>query len=109
MKMSANNFTIVSTPGKKISLERNSHPCPKCRHHASVQLMRSERQFILFNKCISNSMRVRYECSKCKWKNEELPSYPEEFSYLPSEDELLFGYTMDTDSSSHISSLSGAY
>jgi hypothetical protein len=66
-------YIIVSKPGKKISLERTSHPCPKCKHHASVQLIRSERQWIVFNKCVSSIMRVRYECSRCNWKNEELP------------------------------------
>ncbi|KAI8098080.1 uncharacterized protein B0P05DRAFT_523327 [Gilbertella persicaria] len=98
MKMSAHNFTIVSTPGKRISLEKASHPCPKCRHQASVQLIRSERQWIVFNKCISNSMRVRYECSKCRWKNEELPSYPNEFNRISNDD----FHFQDTDSSSSV-------
>ncbi|CAO3614211.1 unnamed protein product [Mucor hiemalis] len=69
----AGTFKIVSKPGRKISLERSSHRCPKCKHCASVQLIRSEKQWLLFNKCISSVMRVRYECSKCNWHNDELP------------------------------------
>ncbi|KAI9497774.1 hypothetical protein BDB00DRAFT_745644, partial [Zychaea mexicana] len=66
-------FVIVGNSGKKISLEHASHPCPKCKADASVQLTRSEKQLIVLNKRIANNMRVRYECSKCNWKNEELP------------------------------------
>ncbi|KAI7859487.1 hypothetical protein BDC45DRAFT_530721 [Circinella umbellata] len=66
-------FVIVGNSGKKISLEHASHPCPKCKASASVQLTRSEKQLIVLNKRIANNMRVRYECSKCSWKNEELP------------------------------------
>ncbi|KAG0173842.1 hypothetical protein DFQ28_002549 [Apophysomyces sp. BC1034] len=68
----AGSFVIVGNPGKKISLERASHPCPRCKH-LSVQLTRSEKQLIVLNKRIANNMSVRYECSNCKWKNEELP------------------------------------
>ncbi|KAI7864356.1 hypothetical protein BDF14DRAFT_1708607, partial [Spinellus fusiger] len=59
-------------PGKKISLEHAIHSCPRCKQ-MSVQLTRSESQLILLNKRIANNMRVRYECSSCKWKNEQLP------------------------------------
>lgn len=65
--------SLVGNSGKKISLEHASHPCPRCKNHASVQLTRSEKQLIVLNKRIANNMRVRYECSKCNWKNEELP------------------------------------
>ncbi|KAG2235224.1 hypothetical protein BDF21DRAFT_427428 [Thamnidium elegans] len=69
----AGSFTFVSKPGKKTSMEQASHPCPKCKHNASVQLIRSEKQWIIFNKIISSIMRVQYECSRCSWRNEELP------------------------------------
>ncbi|KAG0749210.1 hypothetical protein G6F57_001903 [Rhizopus arrhizus] len=69
----AGSFNFVKAPGKKISLEQTGHPCPGCKQSSSVRLTRSERQWILFNKCISNVVRVRYECSQCKWRNEELP------------------------------------
>ncbi|KAG0189698.1 hypothetical protein DFQ28_003091 [Apophysomyces sp. BC1034] len=35
--------------------------------------MRSENQWIVLNKRVSDNTRVRYECSQCHWKNEELP------------------------------------
>ncbi|KAL0084930.1 hypothetical protein J3Q64DRAFT_1699230 [Phycomyces blakesleeanus] len=66
------SFVFVGNPGKKISLEHASHSCPRCKQ-LSVQLIRSETQLIVLNKRIANNMRVRYECSSCKWKNEELP------------------------------------
>ncbi|RCH83798.1 hypothetical protein CU097_004642 [Rhizopus azygosporus] len=69
----AGSFTLVKTPGKKISLEQYGHTCPKCKSIESVRLTRSERRWILFNKCISSINRVRYECSSCNWKNEQLP------------------------------------
>ncbi|KAI9314505.1 hypothetical protein BX666DRAFT_1967424 [Dichotomocladium elegans] len=67
------SFIIVRNTGKKFSLEHGSHACPRCKDQASVQLTRSEKQIILLNKCITSSTRVRYECSKCNWKNAELP------------------------------------
>ncbi|KAI8371606.1 uncharacterized protein BYT42DRAFT_580843 [Radiomyces spectabilis] len=76
------SFVLVSNSGKKISLEHASHPCPKCKSEASVQLMRSEKQLILLNKRIANNMRVRYECNKCKWKNEELPYDDDSLSHI---------------------------
>ncbi|KAL0097958.1 hypothetical protein J3Q64DRAFT_1716049 [Phycomyces blakesleeanus] len=67
------SFVIVANPGKKISLEHATHPCPRCKHQSSVQLTRSEKQIIVLNKRISDNTSVRYECSQCRWKNEELP------------------------------------
>ncbi|KAI7898157.1 uncharacterized protein BX663DRAFT_525879 [Cokeromyces recurvatus] len=69
------SLKFVKRLQKKISLEYDFHPCPKCNHCASVRLIRSEKRFILFNKCIYNVMRVRYECSRCNWRNQELPNY----------------------------------
>ncbi|KAI8391012.1 uncharacterized protein BYT42DRAFT_478843, partial [Radiomyces spectabilis] len=66
-------FFAASSSGKKISLERATHACPRCKNKASVQLMRCEKQVILFNKRITDNTTVRYECSQCRWKNEELP------------------------------------
>jgi hypothetical protein len=71
------SFLFVKKPGKKISLEHSSHQCPKCKQ-TSVQLMRSEKRWMVFNKCIANDMKVRYECSRCSWRNTELPSSPED-------------------------------
>ncbi|KAI8986390.1 hypothetical protein BDB01DRAFT_785484 [Pilobolus umbonatus] len=70
------SLTLVNKWGRRISLEHNSHPCPKCKHHASVRLTRYERKWTVLNKCISYMIRVSYECGKCKWKNEELPDFP---------------------------------
>ncbi|KAI9026522.1 hypothetical protein CLU79DRAFT_742131 [Phycomyces nitens] len=67
------NLLLVANPGKKISLEHATHPCPRCKHQSSVQLTRSEKQIIVLNKRISDNTSVRYECSQCRWKNEELP------------------------------------
>ncbi|KAI9274253.1 hypothetical protein BY458DRAFT_434613, partial [Sporodiniella umbellata] len=63
----------VKKPGSKTSLEEKGHVCPKCKKEESVRLIRSEKLIILFNKCVSNKVRVQYECSSCKWKNGELP------------------------------------
>ncbi|KAI9272604.1 hypothetical protein BY458DRAFT_161551 [Sporodiniella umbellata] len=69
----AGSFSFVEKPRKKVSLEQSGHRCPKCKHDNTVRLMRSEKQWILFNKCINSTSRVRYECSRCRWKNGELP------------------------------------
>ncbi|KAI8877017.1 hypothetical protein K501DRAFT_128205, partial [Backusella circina FSU 941] len=71
------SFPLVKKPRKKISLEQSIHQCPKCKQ-TSVQLMRSEKRWMLFNKCIINDMKVRYECSRCSWRNSELPFSPED-------------------------------
>ncbi|KAI9314102.1 hypothetical protein BX666DRAFT_2139681 [Dichotomocladium elegans] len=70
-------FTFVGGHDKKIPLEQQYHPCPRC-NQASVQLTRSESHLILFNRHIgkTSNMRVRYECSRCGWKNEQLPDNP---------------------------------
>ncbi|KAI7868185.1 hypothetical protein BDF14DRAFT_1797081 [Spinellus fusiger] len=67
------NFVFVSSPGKKTLLEHATHPCPRCKHQGSVQLTRSDKQLIVLNKRISDNTSVRYECSQCRWKNEQLP------------------------------------
>ncbi|CAO3596279.1 unnamed protein product [Absidia cylindrospora] len=72
--MTTSTFIFASKSGRKISLENVSHPCPQCKHIASVQLTRSERQLILLNKRIKDTNSVRYECSECGWKNTELPA-----------------------------------
>ncbi|KAI9473699.1 MAG: hypothetical protein EXX96DRAFT_579003 [Benjaminiella poitrasii] len=90
--MMLSSFKFVSKPGKKISLERTSHPCPKCKHHASVQLIRSEKRLILFNKCVSSIIRVRYECSQCTWRNEELPLRSSEMDYIINEGRFIDYY-----------------
>ncbi|CDH50223.1 predicted protein [Lichtheimia corymbifera JMRC:FSU:9682] len=68
-------FTIVGEHGKKIPLEQQYHPCPRCEHPQSVQLMRSESHLVILNKHFgkTSNMRVRYECHQCGWKNENLP------------------------------------
>ncbi|KAG2207924.1 uncharacterized protein EV154DRAFT_507111 [Mucor mucedo] len=98
----AGSFTFVSKPGKKIALERVSHPCPKCKHYASVQLIRSEKQLIVFNVILSSVMRVRYECSKCNWRNEALPYHQLEFNNTIHEGRLITYFN----ESSKVSSLS---
>ncbi|KAI8344147.1 hypothetical protein BC941DRAFT_342146, partial [Chlamydoabsidia padenii] len=60
--------------GRKVSLDHTSHPCPHCHHNASVRLVRSERQLVLFNRRVRDSNSVRYECDQCRWKNTELPT-----------------------------------
>ncbi|CAO3639668.1 unnamed protein product [Cunninghamella blakesleeana] len=72
--MKSNSFILVSKTGKKISLENVAHPCPQCKHHASVQLTRSERQLIVLNKRIKETTSVKYKCTECRWKDSELPS-----------------------------------
>ncbi|KAI9029037.1 hypothetical protein CLU79DRAFT_832409 [Phycomyces nitens] len=74
----AGTFVLFGGLDKKISLEQQRHPCPKCKHQASVQLTRCETQLVVFNKTIGkpNNMRVRYECNECGWKNENLPDNP---------------------------------
>lgn len=96
----AGSFRIVSKPGKKISLERSSHRCPKCKHSASVQLIRSEKQWLVFNKCISNVMRVRYECSKCNWRNNELPYQDDNFNSAITDDQSIVYYHNSSKASS---------
>lgn len=70
----------VGGQDKKIPLEQQFHPCPRCNHPSSVQLTRSETQLVIFNKQIgkSSNMRVRYECRLCGWKNEILPDNPDD-------------------------------
>ncbi|CAO3636939.1 unnamed protein product [Cunninghamella echinulata] len=72
--MKPSHFILVSKSGKKIALENTAHPCPQCKNHASVQLTRSERQFILLNKRIKDSTSVKYECHHCHWKDSQLPN-----------------------------------
>ncbi|KAI9265048.1 hypothetical protein BDA99DRAFT_507533 [Phascolomyces articulosus] len=74
-------FTIVGGHDKKIPLEQQYHPCPRCAR-PTVQLTRSETQFVIFNQKIgkSTNMRVRYECNICGWKNENLPDNPNDGS-----------------------------
>ncbi|KAI7859146.1 hypothetical protein BDC45DRAFT_256843 [Circinella umbellata] len=74
-------FTIVGGHDKKIPLEQQYHPCPRCAR-PTVQLTRSETQFVIFNQKIgkSTNMRVRYECNICGWKNENLPDNPKDAS-----------------------------
>ncbi|KAI8061557.1 hypothetical protein BC940DRAFT_262554 [Gongronella butleri] len=68
-------FIFIGGNARKIPLEQQYHPCPRCRHSASVQLTRSETQLVIMNKLIGkpNNMRVQYECRQCRWKNEQLP------------------------------------
>jgi hypothetical protein len=66
-------FILLSNSGKKISLEHATHPCPRCKNQNSVQLTRSEKSLILLNKRLTDNTTVRYECSQCKWKNQNLP------------------------------------
>jgi Zn ribbon nucleic-acid-binding protein len=70
-------FVIVGGADKKISLEHQGHPCPRCKLQDSVQLTRSEKQLILMNKRVGkpNNMRVRYECAHCSWNGKTLPLY----------------------------------
>ncbi|KAI8137180.1 hypothetical protein BJV82DRAFT_675073 [Fennellomyces sp. T-0311] len=78
-------FTLVGGHDKKIPLEQQFHPCPRCEE-SSVQLTRSETQLVIFNQRIgrSTNMRVRYECQSCGWKNENLPDNPHDDSLNPS-------------------------
>ncbi|KAH8554561.1 hypothetical protein BGW37DRAFT_420732 [Umbelopsis sp. PMI_123] len=71
------SFVIVGGADKKISLEHQGHPCPRCKSQGSVQLTRSETQLILLNVRVGkpSHMRVRYECSKCSWNGKILPLY----------------------------------
>ncbi|EPB86191.1 hypothetical protein HMPREF1544_07003, partial [Mucor circinelloides 1006PhL] len=69
---------IHTADKKKIALERMRHPCPKCKNHASVQLIRSEKRWTIFSKTVSSIMRVRYECSRCSFRDEELPYHSNE-------------------------------
>ncbi|KAL1930091.1 hypothetical protein VTP01DRAFT_1245 [Rhizomucor pusillus] len=109
------SFVIVGNSGKKISLEHQSHPCPRCKSQASVQLTRSEKQLIVLNKRIANNMRVRYECSKCSWKNEELPYDSDMLTQLEkylsegSDDEQFTYYYSTSPSSSAMRSTEAAY
>lgn len=85
------SLKFVRNPSKKVLLEQKAHACPKCKHAESVMLTRSERQWILFNQCVSNMVRVQYECSRCSWKNQELPfdlSEPLDDFYYESSDSL---------------------
>ncbi|GAB5586056.1 hypothetical protein Unana1_00956 [Umbelopsis nana] len=70
-------FVIVGGADKKISLEQQGHPCPRCKSQDSVQLTRSEKQLIVLNKPVGkpNNMRVRYECANCSWNGKTLPFY----------------------------------
>ncbi|KAI8374431.1 uncharacterized protein BYT42DRAFT_518120 [Radiomyces spectabilis] len=74
------SFVLLGGQDKKISLEQQRHPCPRCKHESSVQLTRCETQLVIFNKHVGkpNKMRVRYECSECGWKAESLPENPED-------------------------------
>ncbi|ORZ00192.1 hypothetical protein BCR43DRAFT_521265 [Syncephalastrum racemosum] len=109
------SFVIVGNSGKKISLEHACHPCPRCKSEASVQLTRSEKQIIVLNKRIANNMRVRYECSKCNWKNEELPYDSDVVAQLQqylserSDDEQFTYYYSSSPSSSSMQSPTSAY
>jgi hypothetical protein len=71
------SFVLVGGADKKISLEHQAHPCPRCKNQNSVQLTRSEKQLILMNKRVGkpNNMRVRYECASCSWTGKSLPMY----------------------------------
>ncbi|CAO3646022.1 unnamed protein product [Cunninghamella echinulata] len=71
----SSSFVIFGGNDRKIALEKMFHPCPRCQNSASVQLTRCETQLVILNKNIGkpNKMRVRYECSQCRWKSEELP------------------------------------
>jgi hypothetical protein len=68
-------FYIVGGSDKKISLEQQTHQCPRCRDATSVKLTRIETQLVVLGKSIGKpgNMRVRYECEKCKWKSDKLP------------------------------------
>ncbi|KAI8096321.1 uncharacterized protein BX664DRAFT_291133 [Halteromyces radiatus] len=72
---SPSSFVLIGGNERKIPLEQQYHPCPKCHHTASVQLTRSETQLVILNKTIRkpNNMRVRYECRECHWKDQNLP------------------------------------
>ncbi|ORX60670.1 hypothetical protein DM01DRAFT_1404897 [Hesseltinella vesiculosa] len=71
--MEKNLFVVAGRSGKKVVLEHLGHPCPKCKALATVQLTRTERQLILFNRRIKDTATVRYECHACDWKNRSLP------------------------------------
>lgn len=80
---------IVGGNDKKLILENSAHPCPKCKKLDTVQLTRSETCIIIFNKRIElpNSMRVRYECRMCHWKNETLPDDDPSYQTIPKYNE----------------------
>lgn len=69
------SYTKVGGSDKKISLEQQTHQCPRCRDLTSVKLTRIETQLVVLGKSIGKpgNMRVRYECEKCKWKSDKLP------------------------------------
>ncbi|KAI8088787.1 uncharacterized protein BX664DRAFT_358430 [Halteromyces radiatus] len=68
------SFIFAGKSGRKISLENVAHSCPQCKSEASVRLTRTERQLIILNKRIKDSISVRYECEDCSWRNTELPN-----------------------------------
>ncbi|KAI9479528.1 hypothetical protein BDB00DRAFT_858705 [Zychaea mexicana] len=100
-------FTLVGGHDKKIPLEQQYHPCPRC-DRPTVQLTRSETQFVIFNQKIgkSTNMRVRYECQICGWKNENLPDNPNDRSYSSWEDETDNNH--DSDNSNKNTTTTGA-
>ncbi|KAI8330056.1 hypothetical protein BC941DRAFT_441396 [Chlamydoabsidia padenii] len=71
----SSSFVIIGGNERKIPLEQQRHPCPRCHHIASVQLTRCETQLVILNKTIGkpNNMRVRYECCECHWRDQQLP------------------------------------
>ncbi|KAI8576285.1 hypothetical protein K450DRAFT_257541 [Umbelopsis ramanniana AG] len=89
------SFVLVGGADKKISLEHQGHPCPRCKSHDSVQLTRSETQFIVFNVRVGkpNNMRVRYECANCSWNGKVLPLYNVMLETQMMKDSLYFDYS----------------
>ncbi|KAH8556885.1 hypothetical protein BGW37DRAFT_474630 [Umbelopsis sp. PMI_123] len=71
----AGSFVLFGGSDKKIPLEQQTHQCPRCGDPSSVKLTRTETQMVVLGKTIGKpgNMRVRYECQKCKWKNDKLP------------------------------------
>lgn len=82
------NFTLVGGKDKKLVLENATHPCPGCKRTNTVQLTRIEKRLVIMNRRIElpNSMRVRYECRKCQWKNETLPDDDPLYQSIPNEE-----------------------
>lgn len=102
------SFILVGGNDKKLILENATHPCPRCKREDTVQLTRREKNLILFNKRIElpNSMRVRYECRTCNWKNETLPDDDPLFQAISCRNEEETQYRQECYSSIISSSMS---
>ncbi|KAG2201430.1 hypothetical protein INT47_001479 [Mucor saturninus] len=102
------SFVLFNGNDKKLILENATHPCPGCKRQDTVQLTRSEKNWIVFNRRIElpNSMRVRYECRKCRWKNETLPDDDPSFQIPTASCPNDYGHDMGRCCSSIMSSSS---